>query len=32
MAEARDWTSNDPYSQANLFESTKLIEWNKLIG
>ena len=32
MAEATDWATNDPYSQSNLSESAKLVEWNKLIG
>ena len=32
MAEATAWAANDPYSQSNLFESTKIVEWNTLIG
>ena len=32
MAEATTWATNDPYSQENLFESTKIIKWKKFIG
>ena len=32
MAAAQDWAANDPYAKAGLFESTELIQWNKVIG
>ena len=32
MAAAQDWATNDPYAKAGLFESTELIQWNKVIG
>lgn len=32
MDAARDWAANDPYKQADLFQSVELIGWNKVIG
>lgn len=32
MAEAEAWAANDPYKQADLFESVELIAWNKVLG
>jgi uncharacterized protein YciI len=31
MAAAQTWAANDPYAKAGLFESTELIQWNKVI-
>ena len=32
MEAARDWAKDDPYAQAGLFESVRLMEWKKVIG
>lgn len=32
LEEAQDWAANDPYKQADLFDSVELIAWNKVIG
>ena len=32
IAVAEAWAAQDPYSKANLFESVKITQWNKLIG
>lgn len=32
MQAAENWAANDPYAQANLFESVSLQEWKKVIG
>lgn len=29
---AQDWAKNDPYAQAELFESVSITEWKKVIG
>lgn len=31
MAAAQNWANNDPYAKAGLFETTELIQWNKVI-
>ena len=31
VAQAEEWAKNDPYNLAGLFESTELIQWNKVI-
>jgi uncharacterized protein YciI len=31
MAAAQHWANNDPYAKAGLFETTELIQWNKVI-
>ena len=31
MAEATTWATNGPYSQKNLFESTKIVKWKRLL-
>lgn len=32
MAAAEEWAANDPYAKADLFASSELIRWNKVIG
>ena len=32
MATAQAWVDGDPYGKAGLFASSKLIQWNKVIG
>ncbi len=32
MAAAQAWADNDPYANANLFETVDLITWKKVIG
>lgn len=32
LAAARDWSANDPYAKAGLFDSVELIPWKKVIG
>lgn len=32
MAAAEAWAAGDPYGKAGLFESVKLMTWNKVIG
>ena len=32
IAVAEAWAAQDPYSKANLFETVKITQWNKLIG
>ena len=32
MAEAEAWVAGDPYGKAGLFETVKLIAWNRVIG
>ncbi len=32
LAEAEDWAANDPYKLADLFESSEIQPWNKVIG
>lgn len=32
LAAATDWTANDPYKGAGLFERVDVIEWKKVIG
>ena len=32
MAAAEAWAANDPYANAGLFQSVKLMAWNKVIG
>ena len=29
--DAQNWAQNDPYAKAGLFESVRLIRWNKVI-
>ncbi|MEM7074017.1 MAG: YciI family protein [Pseudomonadota bacterium] len=31
MQQARDWVADDPYTQADLFETTDMIIWKKVI-
>jgi uncharacterized protein YciI len=31
MAAAQDWTANDPYAKAGLFQSVDLIPWKRVI-
>lgn len=32
MSVAEDWATNDPYAQAQLFQSVTLTQWNRVIG
>ena len=29
--DAQNWAQNDPYAKAGLFESVRLMQWNKVI-
>ena len=31
FSDAQNWAQNDPYAKASLFESVRLIRWNKVI-
>ena len=31
ISDAQNWAQNDPYAKAGLFESVRLIRWNKVI-
>ena len=31
FSDAQNWAQNDPYAKAGLFESVRLIRWNKVI-
>lgn len=31
MQRAKDWSADDPYTKAELFEAVELIEWKKVI-
>jgi len=31
FSDAQNWAQNDPYAKASLFESVRLIHWNKVI-
>ena len=32
IAAAEAWVANDPYGKAGLFQSVKLMAWNRVIG
>ena len=32
MEEAQAWAAADPYAKAGLFATTRLVQWNKVIG
>lgn len=32
LAAAKDWTADDPYARAGLFDSVSVVEWKKVIG
>ena len=32
ISEAKAWAANDPYKQAELFQSVEITAWNKVIG
>lgn len=32
MAEAEAWAAGDPFAKVGLFESTRLVPWNRVIG
>lgn len=32
LAAAHEWSANDPYQAAGLFDAVKVIEWKKVIG